>query len=113
MLWLCVLLSECPDSLAGTVPVLTALVTGVEVAKAGQVLLWLKCAGLDVRESVFEATLRGRPLGRTTAVGGLCPDLFSVMTSEELDIVAFGMSDVEYAACGDTTQAGPPPHSLT
>lgn len=98
MLWLCALLSECPDSLAGTVPVLTTLVAGVEVAKAGQVLLWLKCAGLDTRESVFEATLRGRPLGRTIAVGGLCPDLFKVMTSEEPDMVAFGMSEVEYAA---------------
>lgn len=98
MLWLCVLLSECPESLAGAVPVFTALVIGVEVARAGQVLLWLKCAGLEAKESVFEATLRGRPLGRTIAVGGLCPDLFSVITSEELDIVAFGMSDVEYAA---------------
>lgn len=98
MLWLCALLSECPDSLAGTVLVLAALARGVEVARAGQVLLWLKCAGLDARESVFEATLRGRPLGSTIAVGGLCPDLFNVMTSAELDIVAFGMSDVEYAA---------------
>lgn len=31
-------------------------------------------------------------------MGGLCPDLFNVMTSVELDIVAFGMSEVEYAA---------------
>lgn len=98
MLWLCVLLSECPDSLTGALPVIAALDTGVEVARAGQVLLWLKSAGLDARQSVFEATLRGRPVGRTIAVGGLCPDLFSVITSEELDIVAFGMSDVEYAA---------------
>lgn len=98
VLWLCALLSECPDSLVGPVPVLAALAVGVEVARAGHVLLWLKCAGLDTRESVFEATLRGRPLGRTIAVGGLCPDLFSVMTSAELDIVAFGMSEVEYAA---------------
>lgn len=57
MLWLCVLLSECPASLAGPVPVLVVLAIGVEVARVGQVLLWLKCAGLDTRESAFDATL--------------------------------------------------------
>lgn len=62
VLWLCMLLSECPDSLRA-VPVLCPLVTGVEVASAGQVELWLNGAGLDVRGSMLEATLRGRPLG--------------------------------------------------
>lgn len=68
MLWLCTLLSECPDSLAGaatTRPPSCGVWVGVEVAKAGQVELWVKAAGLEIRGSVLveEARLSGRVVG--------------------------------------------------
>lgn len=65
VLWLCVLLSERPDSLAVAVmtrPPSCAVCVGVEVARAGQVELWVKAVGLDNAESVLieEARLSGR-----------------------------------------------------
>lgn len=68
MLWLCILLSDCPSSLEGavtTTPPSFSGCVGVEVAKAGQVLLWVKAAGLETMGSVLveEATLSGRAVG--------------------------------------------------
>lgn len=68
MLWLCTLLSECPNSLADAPtdgPPPSRVWVGVEVAKAGQVELWVKAAGLEVMGSVLveEARLSGRAVG--------------------------------------------------
>lgn len=64
MLWLCTLLSECPDSLAGAATTRLpscGVRVGVEVAKAVQVELWAKAAGLEML--VEEARLSGRAVG--------------------------------------------------
>lgn len=70
MLWLCRLLSERPDSLAGAEVTGTpcAVRVGVAEARAGQEL-WMKSVAPEVRASVLveEATLSGLAVGKFEA----------------------------------------------
>lgn len=94
LVWLCRLPSERPDSLgvAGAVnpPSWGCVCIGVEVARAEQLVLWVK--EVELRGSMLVPVARLRGLG---VWGCWLEDVWRVTTSAEQDMVALGMRDVE------------------